>query len=200
MGTVLALHWVTFFHAIQISTVAIGLLTFATFPIVVTFLEPLFFDERISLFDLFISVIVFFGLALVLPEFNLSNRFTLGALWGTFSGFTFALLSDLNRVFVAKYPALKLTFYQNAVACLLLFTLSQRFARGRCLPGTSLNSLYWGVVFTALAHSLFIRGMRTVKAQLAGIGQQSGTGLRNITGPRFARGSSLFTRDPWEEE
>ncbi len=168
MGAVLALHWVTFFHAIQISTVAIGLLTFATFPIFVTFLEPLFFDERIRLFDLFISVIVLLGLALVLPEFDLSNRFTLGALWGTFSGFTFALLSVLNRVFVANYPALKLTFYQNAVACLLLFPIVSG-SLGTLSTGDFGQLALLGVVFTALAHSLFIRGMRTVKAQLAGI-------------------------------
>ncbi len=168
MGAVLALHWVTFFHAIQISTVAIGLLTFATFPIFVTFLEPFFFAERIRLFDLIISAIVFLGLALVLPEFDLSNRFTLGVLWGTFSGFTFAILSVLNRVFVANYPALKLTFYQNAVACLLLFPIVTGSV-GTLSIGDFGQLALLGVVFTALAHSLFVRGMRTVKAQLASI-------------------------------
>ena len=39
-GFVLALHWVSFFHSIQISTVAIGLIGFATFPVFVTFAEP----------------------------------------------------------------------------------------------------------------------------------------------------------------
>src|SRR5947207_2093590 len=31
-GALLAVHWVTFFHSIQVSSVAVGLLTFSTFP------------------------------------------------------------------------------------------------------------------------------------------------------------------------
>jgi len=48
MGVILAVHWVTFFQAIQVSTVAIGLLTFSTFPVFVTFLEPFFFQRKIG--------------------------------------------------------------------------------------------------------------------------------------------------------
>ena len=44
-GAILALHWLSFFHAVQVSNVAIGLITFATFPIFVSLLEPLCFKE-----------------------------------------------------------------------------------------------------------------------------------------------------------
>jgi len=93
---------------------------------------------------------------------------TLGVIWGTFSGFTFAVLSIMNRKFVAEYSALTVALYQDGFACLLLLP----FVGGSIL---TLSSGEWswlillGVVFTALAHSLFIRGMRTVKAQLAGM-------------------------------
>ena len=43
LGGVLALHWTTFFHSIQVSTVAVGLVTFTTFPLFVTLMEPYFF-------------------------------------------------------------------------------------------------------------------------------------------------------------
>ncbi len=168
MGVILAVHWVTFFHSIQISTVAVGLLTFSTFPIFVTFIEPLFSRERIRRFDVVISVVVFLGLILVIPEFDLSNNITLGALWGTASGLTFAVLSILNRTFVARYSALTIALYQDAVACLILLP----FAGSAALAA---NATEWGkiillgVVFTALAHTLFIRGMVHVKAQLASV-------------------------------
>ena len=42
-GVVLAIHWVTFFYSIQISTVAIGAITFTTFPLFITFIEPVVF-------------------------------------------------------------------------------------------------------------------------------------------------------------
>lgn len=47
-GIVLAVHWTTFMQSIQTSTVAIGTLTFSTFPLFVTFLEPVLFREKID--------------------------------------------------------------------------------------------------------------------------------------------------------
>lgn len=168
MGVILAVHWVTFFHSIQISTVAIGLLTFSSFPIFVTFLEPIFFKERIRPVDIGISIMVFLGLALVVPEFDLSNNLTLGAFWGIVSGFTFAVLSILNRKFVADYSALTIAFYQDTIACLVLLPFA-----GTAIFHVNSSELWQlvllGVVFTALAHTLFIRGMVAVRAQLAAI-------------------------------
>src|SRR5689334_9208332 len=40
-GVVLALHWVAFFQAIQVSTVAVALLAYATAPVFAALLEPL---------------------------------------------------------------------------------------------------------------------------------------------------------------
>ena len=42
-GAVMAAHWTTFFQSIQVSTVAIGTITFSTFPLFLTFLEPIIF-------------------------------------------------------------------------------------------------------------------------------------------------------------
>ena len=168
MGAILAVHWTSFFYAVQISTVAIALLTYASFPIFVTFLEPFAFGERMRRIDVVVSLVVFLGLVLIIPEFNLANNLTLGVIWGTFAGFTFAVLSILNRKFVAEYSALTVTLYQDGFACLMLLP----FIGGSVL---TLSSGEWrwlillGVVFTALAHSLFIWGMRIVKAQLAGM-------------------------------
>ncbi|SLM32034.1 conserved membrane hypothetical protein [Desulfamplus magnetovallimortis] len=168
MGAILAVHWVTFFYSIQISTVAIGLLSFSSYPIFVTFLEPLFFNEKLLLRDIGISLIVFSGLVLVVPEFDLSNNLTLGALWGTVSGFTFALLSILNKKYLIKYSSLTIAFYQDGIACMALMP----FIGGEIFDITPYDIgmvAILGVVFTALAHTLFIQGMVRVKAQLASI-------------------------------
>ncbi|MFR6714479.1 MAG: EamA family transporter [Dorea longicatena] len=47
-GVVMAIHWSSFFQSIQTSSVAIGTITFSTFPLFLTFLEPLLFHEKIS--------------------------------------------------------------------------------------------------------------------------------------------------------
>ncbi len=84
------------------------------------------------------------------------------------AGFTFAILSVLNRKFVSNYPALKISLYQDTVACLILLP----FVGDSVLSVTSYevcHLLLLGTVFTALAHSLFISGMVVVKAQLASV-------------------------------
>ena len=168
MGAILAVHWTSFFYAVQISTVAIALLTYSSFPIFVTFLEPFAFGEKVRLLDIAVSLVVFLGLVLIVPEFNLANNMTQGVVWGTFAGFTFAVLSIMNRKFVAEYSARTVTLYQDGFACLMLlpFTGGSVFVLS---PGDWGWLIVLGVVFTALAHSLFIWGMRTIKAQLAGV-------------------------------
>jgi len=39
LGLLLGLHWITFFHAMQVSTVAIGMLSLFSFPIMTILLE-----------------------------------------------------------------------------------------------------------------------------------------------------------------
>ena len=168
MGIVLAIHWVTFFQSIQISTVAIGLLTYSTFPVFVTFMEPYFFKEKIRRTDIIIALVTFLGVALVIPSLELDNNMTQGAIWGVISGFTFAVLSLLNRKYVADYSSWVIAFYQDATAVLVLipflFILQPQFT-----PQDILLLALLGIVFTGIAHSFFIGGLVHVKAQTASI-------------------------------
>ena len=168
MGVILAVHWVTFFQAIQVSTVAIGLLTFSTFPVFVTFLEPFFFKERLVVKDILIAFIAVIGVALVIEEFEIRNSMTQGALWGIASGFTFALLALMNRKYVKEYSSIVVAFYQDFIATLVLLPFLFMTAPVFRLSDILLLFLL-GVVFTGLAHTLFIKGLGTVKTQKASI-------------------------------
>ena len=168
MGVILAVHWVTFFHAIQVSTVAIGLLTFSTFPVFVTFLEPVFSRERVELKDIFVAFVAVMGVALVIPEFEIRNSMTRGALWGIASGFAFALLSIMNRKYVKEYSSIIVAFYQDSIATVVLLPFLFLVAPVFRLTDILLLSIL-GVIFTGLAHTLFIKGLASVKAQKASI-------------------------------
>jgi drug/metabolite transporter (DMT)-like permease len=167
-GIILAVHWVAFFKSIQISTVAVGLLTYSTFPMFVTFLEPFFFRERLRLVDLITGCLVLAGLVLVIPAFDFKNQIMQGVLWGTGSGFTFAILSLINRKMARSHPAAVVAFYQNGIAAVVLFpflVLSQWSVSGKDL--VLLGVL--GIFCTALAHALFIRSLKYLKTQLAAV-------------------------------
>lgn len=168
MGIVLALHWITFFHSIQISTVAIGLLTYSTFPIFVTFTEPLFFKEKLKPLNILIAALTFIGVGLVIPEFKLTNDYTQGALWGGLSGFLFAALSIFNRKYVKFYSSTVIAFYQDTVAAIILIPFL--FILSPVLRANDILLLaLLGVIFTAIAHSLFIKSMTNLTAHLASI-------------------------------
>jgi len=180
-GVVLAVHWFTFFQSIQVSSVAIGLLSFSTFPLFVTFMEPYFFSEKIESFDVIIAAIVVLGLILVIPSFDFSNHVTQGVIWGVFSGFTFACLALLNRLHVVRYKPLVVAFYQHTFATLVN---SPAVIYSSKLPSSQdiVLLLALGVICTALAQLLYIGSLKHIKAQLASVI----AGLEPVYGVIFA--------------
>ena len=70
-GAVLAIHWTTFFQSIQVSSVAIGTITFSTFPLFLTFLEPIVFHEKLRGKSIVCAIILLIGVAITIPEFSM---------------------------------------------------------------------------------------------------------------------------------
>ncbi len=168
LGIILAFHWIAFFQAIQLSTVAIGLITFSTFPVFTTFLEPLFFKEKIKPFNIILAIITFGGVAIIIPDFEFSHHFTQGALWGIASGFSFSILAILNRKYVQNYSSFVIAFYQDFWAMIVLLPFLF-FLQPVFQIRDILLLLLLGIVFTAIAHSLFIKALSSLKAQTASI-------------------------------
>src|SRR4030042_2242589 len=181
LGVLLAFHWVAFFLSIQISTVAVGLLTFAAFPVFVTFMEPYYFNETLRQMDILTAVLVFAGLWFIVPSFDFGNRTTQGAFWGLLSGLSFAFLSILNRKQSAAYPPIMIAAYQNAAASVVLFPFLFCFRFQLSLKDYLLLSVL-GLACTALFHSLFIRSLKFIKTQLASVI----AGLEPVYGSIFA--------------
>ncbi|GIZ50441.1 DMT family transporter [Noviherbaspirillum aridicola] len=167
-GAILALHWFTFFHAIQVSTVAIGLLAFAAFPLFTTLLEPLVFGERLRRREVATALAVTAGLILVVPGFDFGNRMTQGLLWGLLSALTYAVLSLLIRAGSGRYPAVVVSFYQQGFAalCTLPFALTGNDA----VPvGVLPYLVLLGVVFTALGQGLVVASLRHLQARTTSV-------------------------------
>ena len=168
LGFILAMHWVAFFQSIQISTVAIGLLSYSSFPVFTVFLESLFFKEKLRISRLMFALLCVLGIFLIIPRFDLTDSVYQGVLWGLFAGFTFSILTILNRKLSQIYSSLLITFYQDLWATLFLlpfFFIIRPHLNGKDI----LLLLVLGIFCTALSHSLFIKGMRLIKAQTAAI-------------------------------
>ena len=173
-GTILAVHWIAFFQAIQVSTVAIGLLSFSSYPLFTTFLEPLFFREQLQRRNILAVLLVICGLALVATSNNddssviISGSVVLGVLWGLVSGLGFAVLTLLNRVHVRNHSPLLLTCWQNGIAALVILPWS--WSESWDLSGKDWGLLFiLGVVCTVGGHTLLINGLRHVRAQVVSL-------------------------------
>ena len=173
-GSILGVHWIAFFQAIQVSTVAIGLLSFASYPLFTTLLEPLFFREPLRVRNVFAALIVICGLTLMATSSSddsntiISGSVFHGILWGLMAGFGFAVLTLLNRGHVRKHSALLITCWQNGFAALVLLPWS--LSESWILSGKELGLLFiLGVVCTVGGHTLLINGLRHVRAQVASL-------------------------------
>ena len=75
-GVIMAIHWSSFFQAIQVSSVAIGTITFSTFPLFLTFMEPVVFKEKLRARSVISAVILLAGVYITVPEFSVGNKVT----------------------------------------------------------------------------------------------------------------------------
>jgi drug/metabolite transporter (DMT)-like permease len=167
-GILLAFHWFAFFECIRLTTVAIGLLTYSIFPVFVIFMEPIVSRERLQIADVFLALTGFTGVIIIIPEFSFTNQYTMGIIWGVFSGLSFAILSLFNKRYVKKYRSLVITFYEDLWATLVLLPFI--FIHPLYLTMQSiLGLIVLGIVFTAIAHTFFVEGMKHLKAKTAGL-------------------------------
>jgi drug/metabolite transporter (DMT)-like permease len=170
-GIVLALHWVSFFAAIQVSTVAVGLLGFASFPLFTLVIERVFLARPIHRREATTVILVTVGLVLIVPEVSLANAIVQGLAWGLVSGFTFALLAVMNRRWAMARPATDIAFWQNALAAIALlpFALASPWALGDVGAREIALLVVLGLACTALAHTLFIAALANVTAHTASV-------------------------------
>jgi drug/metabolite transporter (DMT)-like permease len=169
-GIILAVHWFCFFQSIQFSTVAIGTITFSTFPLFASFLEPVFFKEKIKIRAVICSVIMLAGIFILAQnnDSQVSIQKTNGIIIGLVSGLTYAILSLLNRRFSTKYYSKIIVFYEQLSATIILLPFI--FIIKPTVPARDLILLaVLGIVFTAVAHALFVKGLAQVKVSTAGI-------------------------------
>lgn len=167
-GGILALHWWAFLQSIQLSSVAIGTITFSSFPLFVTFLEPLLFRQRLERRNVFIALLILIGVLITVPEFSLDNRVFAGILIGMLSALAYAVLTLINKKLAGSLSGTVTAFWEQASAALVLLPLMLTVQVRPTLPDLALL-LSLGVITTALAHTLFISSLKTLPAQLAGV-------------------------------
>ncbi|MGR3968747.1 DMT family transporter [Shewanella sp. 1180_01] len=168
LGVIVSLHWVTYFAAMQLSSVAIGMIAFFTYPVMTVIAEPLLTGCKIKLLDMISGVLVLIGVILLIPEANLGNDTTLGIAIGIVSAILFTARNLLHKRYFSQYSGPHAMFYQTLVAVVFLMPWHQTELNSISLEVWGLIILL-GVAFTAAPHALFTSALRQLSAKTVGL-------------------------------
>ena len=153
----MAIHWVSYFYALQMAGAGLGVISLFTFPIFTTLLEPVLRKTKFNFLYILLGVWVLFGLYILTPDFNFGNKVTLGITMGVFSAISFSIRNILMKDFVEKYHSTLLMFYQNGwVALMLLPVLFFVEFRLEDWMGQLHFLIFLGVVTTAIGHTYLV--------------------------------------------
>ena len=154
-GILMAGHWLAYFHALQLSNVAIGMLSLFTYPVFTSFLEPLFLKTRFQKFHLLLGFLVLLGLYFLIPDFSFGNKNTIAIAFGLLSALCYAIRNLILKTKVDRYQGSLLMTYQMIIVSILL--LPAYLVYDMRLVGEQWQGLLGvALITTVLGHSLFI--------------------------------------------
>jgi len=175
LGIIVGLHWVTYFYAMQLAGVAVGMLAFFCYPVVTVFLEPLFTKSKPHARDVGCAALVFIGVVLLVPELTLANNTTVGVVVGVVSGCLFALRNVMHKHYFSHYKGTQAMFYQTGVVAIMLspFLSFNPLAMTGLWQNNQIGEfgllLILSVIFTAAPHSFLANCFKHLTAKTAGL-------------------------------
>ncbi|WP_417799160.1 DMT family transporter [Tenacibaculum sp.] len=167
-GIFMGAHWITYFYALKLSNVAIGMLSLYTFPVMIAFLEPLFLKIKFNPIHIVLGLMVLLGLYILAPEFDIKNTQVQGVLFGLLSALSYSIRILILKQYVIQYNGVMLMFYQTVIITVLLvpvlFFMDVSGFQEQ-LPYLLLLAL----LTTAIGHSLMVHSLQFFSASTASI-------------------------------
>lgn len=121
-GILIAIHWITFFEAINQSNVSITLAMFSTGAFFASLIEPLFFKRKIINYEIIFGILVIIGVILITQS---ELKYIKGIVLGIVSALFSTLFAVINGQFVRTYSAPIISLYEfiSGVFFITLFIL-----------------------------------------------------------------------------
>lgn len=154
-GILMGLHWITYFYALQWSSVAIGMLSLFTYPVITAFLEPFVLKTKFEKTHLLLGFMVLCGIYFLSPDFNLKDSNTLAIGIGVFSAFCYALRNLMLKAKVTDYHGSTLMVYQTGIIGILLLPAFY-FVEMNIVFSQWKGLLALAIITTAIGHTLFL--------------------------------------------
>ncbi|MCB4799106.1 DMT family transporter [Neotamlana laminarinivorans] len=164
----LGISWISYFYALKLSNVALGMLSLFTFPVITAFLEPLFSKTKLSSTHVILGIIVLAGIYILAPDFDFKNTYVKGILFGVFSAVCYALRNLMLKPYVSNYHGSALMTYQTLFLTILLIPvifLMDTVNTTEQLP----HLIILALITTAIGHTLFVMSLKHFSVSTASI-------------------------------
>ncbi len=167
VGIIVSLHWLCFYGSIKASNVTVALSTFAVTSLFTSIIEPLYFKEKFSKSNLFLSLLVIPGMYLI---FSFGRGYQTGIILGLCAALLAAVFSTLNRKLVSHTNPIHLTLLELGsgwVFVSILFPFVSSY-----YPGTTFLPSYMDLIYllilallcTSVAYVLSNHSLRQLSA------------------------------------
>ena len=154
-GILMCLHWLTYFYALQMSNVAIGMLSLFTYPVITALLEPLILKTKFQRIHVLLGLLVLCGIYFLTPDFDFGNSATIAIGMGVLSALFYALRNIILKTKAVNYHGSMLMVYQTGIIGLLLLP-AFFFVDAQTLLSQWEGIIALAVLTTAIGHTLFL--------------------------------------------
>ncbi len=168
ISILLVAHWTTYFLALQLSNIAIGMLALFTYPVFTALIEPLLLKTKLERIHLLFGAVSLIGVSLLVPGIDFQNQYLQGLLMGLLSSLIYVFRNVLVKPLVQHHNAMSLMFYQLLIGGLIMSPVLAYQDPGQIAaewPGI----LALAVITTAMGHSLFVYALNHYSATSLGI-------------------------------
>ena len=167
-GVLMGMHWITYFISLKLSSVAIGMLSVFTYPIITSFLEPLMLNSKFKKSNLLLGLMVLIGIYFLAPEISMKNDQFIAVGFGIFSALCYSIRNIYMKAKSSEYEGSILMVYQLIIVTILLspvFYFYDVNGLGASFPAILILAL----LTTAIGHTLFVYSFRNFSISAASI-------------------------------
>jgi len=117
VGSIVAVHWVTFYGSVKYGTASIAVICISATGFFTSFFEPLIFRRKIVLFDILLSLVSIVGIFII---FDFHPQYKVGIIFGIFSAMGVSLFPIFNKKLLQRFSPATLTLYEMGGGLLTL--------------------------------------------------------------------------------
>jgi drug/metabolite transporter (DMT)-like permease len=118
VGVFVAIHWITFYISIQLSTASLGILCLSTATLHVTWLEPIVMKRKFSWLEFILGLVVIYGIYFVSANFSAQDFEAL--IYGLISALAAACFNVFNAKLAENVSSSAITFHEMFMALVVL--------------------------------------------------------------------------------